>query len=234
MTAIHTRILVIEDDEGICTYLHSLLTREKYEVYKARTGSEALFLATSQCPDLILLDLGLPDIDGTAIISSIRQWSRVPIIVISARLLEEDKARALDLGADDYLAKPFGSIELMARIRAALRRTSSPQEGPVVQNGVLSLGQLQIDFSQHKVFFNQQDVHLTPNEFRILAFLARTPGEIVTYKQLLRELWGPYTGNDNKVLRFHMAAIRRKIEPNPSEPQYLFTEPGLGYRLCSP
>ena len=232
MTTIKTRILIIEDDDGISTYLSSLLTHEGYDVTTAVTGKEGLLLATSRCPDLVLLDLGLPDMDGNEIISALRKWSRIPIIIISARLMEEDKAAALDLGADDYLVKPFGSVELLARIRAAIRRTFSSKDAPPAEDGLLTIRSLSIDYAQKKVSFDGKDVHLTPNEFRILALLGRSAGEIVPYRQLLRELWGPYTGTDNKILRVHMAAIRRKVEPNPAEPQYLFTEPGLGYRLA--
>ena len=233
MRPVRTRVLVVEDDEGICSYLTAILPREAYEVCRAATGEEALTLTSSQCPDLILLDLGLPDVDGNRIIERLRQWTQVPIVVISARSLEEDKAKALDLGADDYLVKPFGEVELKARMRAALRHRQTNARHPVSPDGAAHIRDLTIDYDRKRAYMGERDAMLTPNEFRILAILGRSAGEIVTYRELLRELWGPYTGTDNKILRVHMAAIRRKIEPNPGEPQYIFTEAGLGYRLIA-
>lgn len=230
---IRNKILVIEDDAGICKFLKATLSAQAYDVIISNTGREALEMISSHCPDCILLDLGLPDMDGNTIIQNARTWTKTPIIVISARSMEEDKAYALDLGADDYLTKPFGTIELLARIRTALRhtRTTSGDDGIAI-NGVYSVGALQIDYRKHKVFLMGEDTHLTPNEFRIVALLGKYAGQVLTYKYMLKELWGPLTNQDNKILRVHMASIRRKIEPNPSEPRYIFTEVGVGYRMA--
>ena len=232
MRSIKTKVLVVEDDPGICSYLTAILSGKEYEVYLAGTGEAAVRLTSSHCPDLILLDLGLPDLDGNRVIERLREWSQVPIIVISARAMEEDKAKALDLGADDYLVKPFGEVELNARMRTALRHRYGNARHPLSPDGMMQIGDLVIDYNRKKVFIAGRDAALTPNEFRILSILGRSPGEIVTYSEILREMWGPYIGTDNKILRVHMAAIRRKIEPIPGEPQYIFTEPGLGYRLA--
>lgn len=230
---IRNKILVIEDDAGICKFLKATLSAQAYDVIISNTGREALEMISSHCPDCILLDLGLPDMDGNTIIQNARTWTKTPIIVISARSMEEDKAYALDLGADDYLTKPFGTIELLARIRTALRhtRTTSGDDGIAI-NGVYSVGALQIDYRKHKVYLMGEDTHLTPNEFRIVALLGKYAGQVLTYKYMLKELWGPLTNQDNKILRVHMASIRRKIEPNPSEPRYIFTEVGVGYRMA--
>ena len=234
MRSIKTKVLIVEDDPGICSYLTAILSGKEYEIILAGTGEAAVRLMSSQCPDLILLDLGLPDLDGNCVIEQLRGWSRVPIIVISARAMEEDKAKALDLGADDYLVKPFGEVELKARIRTALRHRQGSAGHPLSPDGVVRIGELIIDYNRKKVFISGRDASLTPNEFRILSILGRSPGEIVTYREILREMWGPYMGTDNKILRVHMAAIRRKIEQNAGEPQFIFTEPGLGYRLAWP
>ncbi len=227
------RILIVEDDPGIRIFLKTTLTSNGCDALIAETGREAFEMMTSHCPDCVLLDLGLPDMDGNAIIKSVREWSRTPIIVISARDSEEDKACALDLGADDYLVKPFGTIELMARIRTALRHTFTvlANDG-IALSGQCHVGDLTIDYHKHRVFFKDKDTNLTPNEFRIVALLGKHSGQVVTYKAMLRELWGPYASQDNKILRVHMANIRRKIEPNPDEPIFIFTEVGVGYRMA--
>ena len=230
---IRSKILVAEDDAGICKFLKATLTAQGYDVIICHTGREALEMIASHCPDCILLDLGLPDMDGNAIIQNARTWTKTPIIVISARSMEEDKACALDLGADDYLTKPFGTIELLARIRTALRhtRTTSENDGIAI-NGVYCVGELQIDYRKRRVYLSGEDTRLTPNELRIVALLGRYAGQVLTYKYMLKELWGPSASQDNKILRVHMASIRRKIEPNPSEPRYIFTEVGVGYRMA--
>ena len=234
MRSVKTKVLIIEDDPGIVSYLKAILSSAEYDAAAAGTGEAALGLASSFCPDIVLLDLGLPDQDGTRIIGRLREWSRAPIIVISARAMEEDKAEALDLGADDYLVKPFGEVELKARMRTALRHLQAGGTGMAVSpEGTLSVRGLTIDYRRKRVFVSGRDANLTPNEFRILSILGRCAGEVVTYRELLREIWGPYMGTDNNILRVHMASIRRKIEPDPGEPQYIFTEPGLGYRLAS-
>ena len=189
-------------------------------------------MISSHCPDCILLDLGLPDLDGTEVIRRVRSWTKTPIIVISARSMEEDKAYALDLGADDYLQKPFGTIELLARIRTALRHTRTAlEDDSIALNGSYQVGDLLIDYRKHRVYLAGNDVGLTPNEFRIVALLGKHAGQVITYQAMLRELWGPYASRDNKILRVHMANIRRKIESNPDEPRYIFTEVGVGYRM---
>ncbi|MBQ8954361.1 MAG: response regulator transcription factor [Clostridia bacterium] len=231
--AIRSKVLIVEDDPGICTFLRTTLTAAGYDAVAAASGRGALEMAASHCPDCILLDLGLPDMDGDEIIQSVRRWTQTPIIVISARSMEEDKARALDLGADDYMTKPFGAIELLARIRAALRHTRTASENSeIARTGRYHVGDLEIDYLKHRVYVAGQDARLTPNEFKIVALLGRHAGRVMTYKAMLRELWGPAASSDNKILRVHMAAIRRKIEPNPNEPRYIFTEVGVGYRMA--
>lgn len=231
--SIRNKLLIIEDDPGICTFLKASLAANDYDVIVATSGREALAMMTSHCPDCVLLDLGLPDMDGTEIITEIRKWTSTPIIVISARNHEEDKVNALDLGADDYLTKPFSTGELQARIRTALRHVRTGADlSETALTGAFHVGDLMIDYNRHLVTLNEKDVHLTPNEFRIVSLLGRHAGQVLTYNTILRELWGPSAADDNKVLRVHMASIRRKIEPDPNEPRYFFTEVGVGYRLA--
>ena len=230
---VRSKILIVEDDPGIITFLKTTLAADGYDALLASTGRLALDMAASHCPDCILLDLGLPDMDGTEIIRQVRVWTQTPIIVISARSMEQDKAASLDLGADDYITKPFGAIELLARIRAALRHTRTASEnGEAARTGRYHVGELEIDYLKHRVSVSGREVHLTPNEFKIIALLGRHAGRVMTYKSMLRELWGPSASSDNKILRVHMASIRRKIEPNPNEPRYIFTEVGVGYRMA--
>ena len=218
------KIMIVEDDAGIRHYLQSTLSNAGYDTVAVGDGRSALALAASHCPDCVLLDLGLPDMDGIGIIQSIRKWSSVPIIVISARMTEDDKAGALDLGADDYLTKPFGTVELLARIRTALRHTRTDgTSDALAMTGEYRVGDLCVDYNKHRVFLAGEDTHLTPNEYKIVALLGRHAGQVLTYKSMMKELWGPGVGGDNKLLRVHMANIRRKIEPNPVEPQYIFT-----------
>lgn len=210
----------------------SVLTAQQYHVISALNGIEGLSQAASQCPDLILLDLGLPDMDGMDVIQKIRTWSSIPIIVISARTQEDDKVKALDQGADDYITKPFGNSELLARIRTALRHSNRMQtDDPLAHRPYRSQG-LCIDFERHQIIRDGQDIHLTQNEFKIIALLARNCGRVMTYDKLIEHIWGPYSENDNSILRVNMANIRRKIEPNPAEPIYIFTEIGVGYRMA--
>ena len=227
------KIMIVEDDAGIRHYLQSTLSNAGYDTVAVGDGRSALALAASHCPDCVLLDLGLPDMDGIGIIQSIRKWSSVPIIVISARMTEDDKAGALDLGADDYLTKPFGTVELLARIRTALRHTRTDgTSDALAMTGEYRVGDLCVDYNKHRVYLAGEDTHLTPNEYKIVALLGRHAGQVLTYKSMMKELWGPGVGGDNKLLRVHMANIRRKIEPNPVEPQYIFTEVGVGYRMA--
>lgn len=230
---IRDKIIIVEDDPSICQFLTTTLTANAYDVVLADTGKGALDIIASHCPDVILLDLGLPDIDGNDIIRQLRVWTRTPIIVLSARNTEQDKATALDLGADDYLSKPFGTVELLARIRAALRHTRTTLENDeLALTGRYQVGELVIDYKKHKVYLRDEDTHLTPNEYKIVALLGQHAGQVLTYKYMMKALWGPSVGSDNKLLRVHMANIRRKIEPNPLEPRYIFTEVGVGYRMA--
>ncbi|MBE6992470.1 MAG: response regulator transcription factor [Ruminococcaceae bacterium] len=229
------KVLVIEDDAGISKFLKATLNANGYDSIIADNGASAISLISSNRPDVILLDLGLPDMDGNTIIEQVRKWTKTPIIVISARSTEVDKATALDLGADDYIIKPFGTIELMARIRTALRHTRTTLDNDeIALTGSYTVGDLTVDFKKRKVFRNGEDVKLTSNEFRIVSMLSTHPGQVMTYKHMLTELWGPSATSDNKILRVHMANIRRKIEPNPNEPMYIFTEVGVGYRMAEP
>ena len=227
------KLLVVEDDPGISKYLKTTLGANGYDVVFSENGTDALHLAASHCPDCVLLDLGLPDLDGNEIIRELRGWTTVPIVVISARSTDLDKVQALDLGADDYLTKPFSTAELLARIRASLRHThTASQNGELALTGCYRVGELTVDYKKRRVSLGGRDVDLTPNEFRIVALLGRYPGQVLTYKHILTELWGPSATSDNKILRVHMASVRRKIEPNPAEPIYIMTEVGVGYRMA--
>ena len=227
------KILIIEDDPGVSGFLRTTVAAAGYDAIPAKDGKTALQLISSYCPDCILLDLGLPDMDGREIIRTVRDWSQIPIIVLSARSMDVEKAAALDEGADDYMTKPFGYMELLARIRTALRHTRMMAEDPEIRmNGIYQVGGLAIDYKKMRVTVNGEDAHLTPSEFRIVALLGKHAGQVMTYRAILRELWGPSAGVENKILRVHMASIRRKIEPNPNEPMYIFTEVGVGYRMA--
>ena len=225
------KILLIEDEPNIASFISAILTANDFSVLRAESGAEGLMLASSHCPDVILLDLGLPDMDGRKIIREIRQWSRMPIIVVSARSQEHDKVESLDLGADDYVTKPFGTSELLARVRTALRHARGSGLGAAMQTGRFTAGALVVDFDKHRVYVDGKDAKLTQNEFRIVALLANHAGRVLTYDMLLKAVWGPNGSSDNQILRVNMANIRRKIEENPGEPQYIFTEMGVGYRM---
>lgn len=187
-------------------------------------------MLSSHCPDLVLLDLGLPDTDGQNFIAAVRKWNTVPIIVVSARSHERDKVLSLDLGADDYVTKPFGTSELLARVRAALRHTR--QRDQRQQSGVYVCGGLRVDWERRRVVLDGQDIHLTQNEYKIVALLAQYAGRVMTYDQIIQHVWGPNAAGDNRILRVNMANIRRKLEQNPAEPQFIFTEIGVGYRMA--
>lgn len=224
-------ILLVEDEKNICDFISTSLSAQDYRISTAHTGKEALPIITSQCPDLILLDLGLPDMDGMEIIRQVRTWSSVPIIVLSARTQEQEKVRALDLGADDYLTKPIGTSELLARIRTALRHSNRLNtDSPLYKRPFHAKG-LTIDFEKHLVSVDGKDVHLTQIEFKIISLLAQNSGRVMTYDTIISNMWGPYADDDNSILRVNMAHIRRKLEQNPAEPQYVFTEIGIGYRM---
>ena len=232
MNSIKDKILVIEDEQTISNFIGAILTANGYDVLVARTGMMAESMISSHCPDIIILDLGLPDMDGMTILKNVRSWSKVPIIVVSARCHEKDKVAALDAGADDYLTKPFGTEELLARIRAAVRHTRTPLGNDTVANtGIFQTGDLTIDYAKHRVFVGGQDANLTQNEYKLVALLGLHAGKVLTYDYLIRELWGPSARSDNQILRVNMANIRRKIEQNPAQPMYIFTEVGIGYRM---
>ena len=226
---VRDKILVVDDEKSISGYIKAVLVSNGYDVIVCASGSEAMSMISSHCPDLIVLDLGLPDIDGMNIIASVRQWTQLPIIVVSARTHEQDKVSALDLGADDYLTKPFGSAELLARVRVALRHTHTASSAV---GGVFTTGELTVDFNKHQVLIGGENACLTQNEFRIVSLLARNAGKVLTYDFIMKELWGPQVKGSNQILRVNMANIRRKIEKNPAKPEYIFTEVGVGYRMA--
>lgn len=219
-------ILLIEDDKNTCSFIINLLTKSGYHAIPAYSGREGLSLAAANCPDVILLDLCLPDVDGCEVLKNLRCWNNNPVIVISARTTEHDKVLALDLGADDYVTKPFGSAELMARIRVSLRHKHAYAPGRAYH----ALG-LKIDLETGTVSLNGEIIHLTHVEYRLLSLLAEHSGRILSYSFIMNAIWGPYTNGSNQILRVNIANIRRKIEKNPARPQYIFTEVGIGYRM---
>ena len=229
MTDVPYVVLVIEDEPQMLKFLRASLGAEGYRVLEATTGSDGLSLARSHNPDLVLLDLGLPDMDGTDVTQKLRDWSATPILVISARGREDDKVRALDTGADDYLTKPFGTGELMARIRVARRHRDRGAQGRI--DPVITVGDLSIDLDKRVVLAAGEEVHLTPNEYKLLAVLMKNAGKVLTHRQLLKEVWGPSYASQTQYLRVYMAQLRHKLERDAARPRYLVTEPGVGYRL---
>lgn len=232
MTDVALRILVIEDEPQMQKFLHAALGAEGYRVLAASTGEEGLLLARTHNPDLVLLDLGLPDMDGMDVTRRLRAWSKRPIIVISARGREEDKVGALDVGADDYLTKPFGVGELKARMRVALRHAVLRAEERVEPE--LTVGDLRIDLDARRVFRATEEVHLTPNEYKLFAYLMKNAGKVLTHRQLLKEVWGPPYASQTHYLRVYMVQLRHKLEADAARPRYLVTEAGVGYRLRVP
>ena len=222
-------VLVVEDDIQMRRFLRTTLSALDYRVVEAETVAEGLVAVTTHNPEVILMDLGLPDGDGIDLTRRIRGWSRVPIIVLSARGREEDKVAALDEGADDYLTKPFGVNELLARIRAAMRRAAAASAG--APPAVLEVGALRIDQSRREVTIGAREIRLTPIEYRLLVLLAGNAGKVLTHRQILKEVWGPPYVNESHYLRVFMAALRRKVEEDPARPRLLLTEPGVGYRM---
>jgi two-component system, OmpR family, KDP operon response regulator KdpE len=222
------RVLVVDDEPNILATLAPLLRTRGYEVLTAMSGRTALDVAEREKPDLIVLDLGLPDMDGVDVCRTVRETMSVPIVVLSARGGEHDKVRALDFGADDYVTKPFGAEELLARIRAALRRSDAPAPAsePIVR------GELVIDRERFRVVTAGEEVRLTPKEFELLTFLAQHPGRVLTHRTILRAIWGPNAVDQPEHLRVLIGALRKKIEPNPSSPKYILTEPWIGYRFA--
>ena len=230
---IRDKVLLVEDERTIRSFMQAILTANGYDVLMAGTGAMANTMIASHCPDIIILDLGLPDMDGMTILRNVRKWSKVPILVVSARSHERDKVEALDAGADDYLTKPFGTDELLARVRTAIRHTrTATGNSEIAQQGTYTVGDLTIDYNKHQVLVRGENAKLTLSEFRIVALLGKHAGRVMTYDSIIKELWGPRASGDNQILRVNMANIRRKIEKNPAEPEYLFTEVGVGYRMA--
>ncbi|MBC8078805.1 MAG: response regulator transcription factor [Gorillibacterium sp.] len=223
-------VLVVEDESGISNFITAILTSNEYHVLKTETGKEAISMVASYSPDLVLLDLGLPDMDGLEVLKNIRQWTGIPVIVVSARGHEREKVEALDLGADDYVTKPFGTSELLARIRTAIRHSQKIMSEGQSDIEKVSIGELIIDYGKRMITLVGKEIHFTPIEYKIVVLLSKHAGKVLTYAFISREIWGPYT-NENQTLRVNMANIRRKIEGNPAEPKYILTEIGVGYRM---
>jgi two-component system KDP operon response regulator KdpE len=221
--------LLIEDEAEIRRFLRTSLPAHGYHLHEATTGSEGLAQATSRNPDIVLLDLGLPDMDGVEVIKQLRVWASMPLIVLSARDQEQVKVAALDLGADDYVTKPFGMEELLARMRAALRHAARPAGEGV--EPLFTLGDLTVDLGKRQVFVSGTEIHFTPIEYKLLTTLVRYAGKVVTHRQLLKEVWGPLHVDEGHYLRVYMRQLRNKVEANPAQPRHLVTELGVGYRL---
>jgi len=223
-------ILIVEDDEAICNFISAILTSNNFNLIRTGKGKEAISMAAAYSPDLIILDLGLPDIDGIEVLENIRKWTNVPIIVVSARGHEREKVQALDLGADDYITKPFGTSELLARIRTEIRHNQKNLNGSLLNSEKISIGDLEINYDKRLVSIAGKEVHLTPIEYKIICLLSRYSGKVLTHDFIIKEIWGPYA-NEKPALRVNMANIRRKLELNPAEPKYIITEVGVGYRM---
>lgn len=223
-------VLVIEDEAPIRRFLRASLPSHGYHLIEADNGEDGLLQAAMQRPAIIILDLGLPDLDGLQVTQRLREWTNTPIIVLSARGREDDKIAALDAGADDYLTKPFGMGELLARLRVALRHLH--QHGGEKGEPLFQVGALRVDLVRRQVFVAEQEVHLTPNEYNLLTTLVQHAGKVMTHRQLLREVWGPAYTEENHYLRVYMGQLRHKLEADPARPRYLLTEPGVGYRLA--
>jgi two-component system, OmpR family, KDP operon response regulator KdpE len=222
-------VLLIEDEPQMRRFLRTALTTRDYRLVEGETAKEGLAHAAARHPDVILLDLGLPDRDGLDVVRELREWSATPVIVLSARGREEDKVKALDLGADDYLTKPFGVDELLARIRVALRHAAMPANA--APQPVFEVGGLRVDLSARRVWREGEEVHLTPTEYKLLTTLVRHAGKVLTHRQLLNEVWGTSYANQSHYVRVYLAQLRQKIEADPTRPRLLLTEPGVGYRL---
>ena len=222
------RILIVDDEPAIRKFLRTVLTAHAYDVAEAENGAQAISLVASFRPDVIVLDLGLPDMDGVQVTSAVRTWSQVPILILSVRGSEADKIAALDAGADDYLTKPFGSGELLARLRSALRRAAHTATEPIFVDGALT-----VDLNKRRVTMQDQEIALTPTEYDLLKTLVLQADKVLTHQQLLRAVWGMGYENELHMLRVNISNLRRKLEPDPTRPQYIITEPGVGYRLRS-
>ncbi len=224
-------VVLIEDEPQIRRFLRATLTGQGYRLFEATTGADGLVEVGSRQPDVVIVDLGLPDVDGIDVIRRLREWTAAPIIVLSARGQERDKVTALDAGADDYVSKPFGASELLARIRVALRHTAGASHE--ADDATFTIGELRMDLLRRQVFVGDREVRLTPIEYKLLATLVRHAGKVVTHQQLLREVWGPTHTDQAHYVRVYMAHLRHKLEAEPARPQYLRTEPGVGYRLTT-
>jgi two-component system KDP operon response regulator KdpE len=224
-------VVLIEDEPQIRRFLRAALTGHGYRLFEAGSGEDGLIEAATRQPDLVILDLGLPDLDGLGVLARLREWTSVPVIVLSARGQERDKIAALDGGADDYVSKPFSVGELLARMRAALRRRDQLGEGAAATTFVV--GDLSVDLARRHVLVGDKEIHLTPIEYKLLTTLTRHAGKVLTHRQLLKEVWGPAHTEDSQNLRFYVAQLRRKLEAVPARPRYLLTEPGVGYRLVA-
>jgi len=222
-------VLVVEDEPQMRRFLRASLGTEGYRVMEAWTVADGVRVVTAEHPDAVLLDLGLPDGDGLDLVRRVREWSSIPVIVVSARGREEEKVAALDAGADDYLPKPFGTKELLARLRVALRHARG---GPAPESAVIEAGALRMDMERHEATVEGRPVKLTPIEWRLLVLLARHAGKVLTHAQILREVWGPNAASQSHYVRVYTAALRKKLEADPSRPRLLLTEPGVGYRLA--
>jgi len=222
-------IILIEDEQHIRRFVKAALEAEGHQVFEAGTGKQGLIETATRKPDLVILDLGLPDMDGLEVIGKIREWSNVPVIILSARSRESEKIDALDAGADDYLTKPFGSGELLARVRVALRRNTLLPQG----QSLFSAGGLSVDLAERRVLLDDAEIHLTPIEYRLLSILARHAGKVLTHRFLLKEVWGPSHVDDAHYLRIYMGQLRHKLEKEPANPRFLLTETGVGYRLAA-
>jgi len=229
MTETKETILLIEDEPQMRRFLRVTLQAHGYQLIESATGQDGLIQVATRNPDVVLLDLGLPDIDGLEVTKRLREWSRVPLIVISAREQEEDKVRALDAGADDYLTKPFGAGELLARIRVSLRHMAMQHTGS--EEPVFVLDNLKVDLAKRQVLLDGREVHLTPIEYRLLAILIKHAGKVITHTHLLKEVWGTAYAGQTHYLRIYMAQLRHKLEADPARPRFFINEPGVGYRL---
>jgi two-component system KDP operon response regulator KdpE len=229
MTGANELLLLIEDESQMRRFLRITLQSQGYRLIEATTAKEGLLQAASRNPDVVLLDLGLPDLDGLEVTRRLREWTQTPIIIISAREQEQDKVKALDAGADDYLTKPFSAGELLARIRVSLRHALRQRAGR--NEPVFLLNNLRVDLAQRQVFLDEREIHLTPIEYKLLTMLIRHAGKVITHRQLLTEVWGPAHADEVQYLRVYMTQLRHKLEADPARPRFLMNEPGIGYRL---
>ncbi|HEX3016223.1 MAG TPA: response regulator transcription factor [Caproicibacter sp.] len=225
-------VLIAESETENSTSAANMLQSNGYRVLSAENGNTAISMISSHCPDILLLDLDLPDMKGLDVLLSVRKWSGIPIIILSSCSDEDQEVKALDMGADDYIMKPFGFSELLARIRTALRHSIKMETGEDVSTGILQRGQLTVNLSRRRATVEGRDIHLTQNEYKIVLLLAKHPGQVLTYAYIIEQVWGHFAADDRQILRVNMANIRRKIEQNPAEPKYIITEVGVGYRMA--